>query len=64
MYGCQNLEYFFCPKGVDSSKNLSSVYLAFPLVCEVLWRIMVFAPKADPNDALELLSDCVYMIYL
>ena len=48
---------------LNSSKILSSVYLAFPLGCEVLWHIMVFAPKADPHDALELLSDCVYMVY-
>ena len=24
---------------------------------------MVFAPKVDPNDVVELLSDCVYMVY-
>ena len=49
------------PKVLNSSKILSSIYLAFPLVCETLWHIMVFAPKTDPNDAVGLLSNlCLY----
>jgi hypothetical protein len=51
------------PKVLNSSKILSSVYLAFPFVCEALWHVMVIAPKTDHNNALGLLLDlCLYSL--